>query len=103
MFSLIKKKIFITNNFSKKLNLFSKSIKKLNSKYFFYTWNQHAEYRSSYNLHKSYLLIQKIWYFQKKKFLFIPNKFKNLNISELNNIKYIKIQSKLIDFIKKIF
>lgn len=103
MFSIIKNKIFITNNFSKKLKLYSKPIKKLNSKYFFYIWNQHAEYRSSYNLSKTYLLTKKLWYFQKKSFLSLSNKIKKINSTQIIKLNYQLINSKLIDFIKKIF
>lgn len=103
MFSIIKKKIFIKNNFKKQLSLYSKPVKKLNSRYFFYNWNQQAEYRSSYNISRTYLLIKNLWYFQKKKFLFIPNNFKKTLIFNIDNLNYQKLQSKLIDFIKKIF
>lgn len=103
MFSFIKKKITI--KLKKKLFLitYSRLIKKLNSRYFFYNWNQHAEYRASSNLSKSYLLIKNLWYFQKKKFLLIPYNFKKIHTSILNEITYIKLKSKLSDFIKKIF
>lgn len=103
MFSIVKKNIFITNNSLKNLRLYSKPIKKLNSRYFFYNWNQHAEYRSSFNLTKTYLLIKKTWYFQKKKNLLNLKKFKNINSFTINILQYQKINSKLIDFIKKIF
>lgn len=103
MFSLVKKKIFIINKFQKQLLLFSKPIKNLNAKYFFYNWNQHAEYRKGYNLSRTYLLTKKLWYFQKTSFLSIPYNFKNKNSSQIEPFEYIKIQSKLIDFIKKIF
>lgn len=95
MFSIVKKKIFITNNSKKQLVLYSKPIKNLNSKYFFYNWNQHAEYRSSFNLTKSYLLIKKLWYFQKKQFLFIPINIKKKINSNIEILKYQKLQSKI--------
>lgn len=95
MFSIVKKKIFIANNSKKQLNLYSKPIKNLNSKYFFYNWNQHAEYRSSFNLTKSYLLIKKLWYFQKKQFLFIPINIKKKLNSNIEILKYQKLQSKI--------
>lgn len=103
MFSIVKKKIFITNNSKKQLTLYSKPIKNLNSKFFFYNWNQHAEYRSSYNLSRTYLLTKKLWYFQKKQFLSTPHYLKKKLISDIDDITYTKLQSKLIDFIKKIF
>lgn len=103
VFSIVKKKIFITNNSKKQLSLYSKPIKNLNSKFFFYNWNQHAEYRSSYNLSRTYLLTKKLWYFQKKQFSFIPYNLKKQLISDIYNVNYKKLQSKLIDFIKKIF
>jgi hypothetical protein len=80
-----------------------KSYKKLNSKYFFFNWNQHSQDRSGLDITKTYLLNKNLWYFQKKNNLQFPFLFKKMSISEIKINKCITLVSKLNDSIKKIF
>ena len=61
-----------------------RQLKKLNNKYFLRNWNQHAEHRKSLNLTKSYLLAQRLWYFQKKNNIKLPLKFKKTKQTSFN-------------------
>lgn len=103
MLSIIKKNFLIQSESQKLLMRYSRPMKKLYLRYFFYHWNKHAEYRAGHNLTKSYLLLKNLWYFQKKNFLLTSVNFKYKTISICNDEIYIKLQSKLIDFNKKIF
>jgi hypothetical protein len=89
--------------FKKKIIRLSKGYKKLNSKYFFLNWNQHSQDRSGLNITKAYLLSKNLWYFQKKNNLQLPVLLKKNTIENIKNITYLKINSKLNDYIKKIF
>lgn len=72
------------NLFRKKLNL--NKIKKFKKKiiWFFIRWNAQGQYRSNRNLSKSYILNQKLWYFQKKKNIQIPAKYKISDVIEID-------------------
>jgi hypothetical protein len=69
------------------------SLQRHNDTYFFYKWNQQAEYRKNYNLSRTYLLLKKSWYFQKKKNILIPFKWKKLEISPISHANYVTLES----------
>ena len=103
MFSLILKSYLRIKNKKK----FSKIVKKTsiqNHRTFYIFLNYHTQHRSGYNMTRPYLLNTKLWYFQKKQLLQPLIMWKKINIDIINN--YIisnKLDSKLNDFIKKIF
>ena len=103
MFSLILRSYLKIKNKKK----FSKIVKKTsiqNHRNFYIFLNYHTQHRSGYNMTRPYLLNTKLWYFQKKQLFQPPLTYKKINIDVVHDYTiFSKLDSKLNDFIKKIF
>jgi hypothetical protein len=102
VYSLVYEQL-LKRRYTKKFVKFLRKIKYANWRAFYAFHNFHTQHRRAWNTSRAYLVNSRLWYFQKKQFIKVPQmlKYQEFNFLPLiNNINLIK--SKLIDYIKKI-